>query len=113
MKGGAHVDVCYGMGMPTILLRVEPPLPGGEGYFSVHPNDFQVTRVPCVGELITAGNDKEGRSLDYRVVLVQHSPQNCGPRDAEVFAVRVDVTDTIMEAWKQARKELGLPLDEE
>lgn len=98
--------------MPTILLRVEPPPPGGEGYFPAHPKDLQVTRVPCVGELIGVGNDKEGRSLDYRVVLVQHIPKNCGPREAEVFAVRVDIAEITVELWKQVRKDLGLPFEE-
>lgn len=96
--------------MPTILLRVEPPPPGAEGYFPTHPKDLKLTRVPCVGELINAGNDEKGHSLDYRVVLVQHIAN--GAREAEVFAVRVELTDTIIEVWKQARKELDLPFDE-
>jgi hypothetical protein len=76
--------------------------------FQAQPKDYDLSRVPCLGEVIGLGNDKEGISADYRVVLVYHRviPQGAV---VEVYAVRVDITNEIQAVkpkgkWKNPLK---------
>lgn len=67
--------------------------------------DYEFSRVPCVGEILSMGNDADGIHAAYRVVLVVHAPRGtvrrpagAKPFDAEVYAARVDFPKAVLGA---------------
>lgn len=85
--------------MPTIRVMVSPPV-GGEEYpgekMHLHPDDFEFSRVPNVGEIVALRDKKSGRQTLYRVLaVVQLSGGD--PVDAELYAQRVDIMDVLRE----------------
>lgn len=82
----------------TVSVRDEK---AGESEFRVFgEDDYELSRVPEVGELITVGEDTRGHSLDFRVLLVRHEPAKANRTDAMVYVERVNIADHITGAAK-------------
>ena len=92
--------------MAKVMLFLGPTETGFPP-FQLQPKDFTLSRVPCLGEVIGLGNDEEGISSDYRVVLVHHIPKGLISKDvaAEVYAVRVSIVDMIEEVTPKEKWE--------
>ncbi|HVZ86647.1 MAG TPA: hypothetical protein VHG72_06750 [Polyangia bacterium] len=61
----------------------------GDNGFQTLGETLTFTRVPNVGEYVNIGDDTEGMSADYRVVLVLHAPLKPNGVDAEIYMERV------------------------
>jgi hypothetical protein len=85
--------------MATVLLFIDNKKP-----FKLIDREFQFTRVPSQGEIVSLGADENGLAADYEVVLVVHMPLQPKGRDAEVYLRRIDLSAEIMQ-----RQEKGDP----
>lgn len=78
------------MTMITCTMYVGEGDPAAESPFKVLPEDTEFHRVPVKGEIVSLGDDKDGRALHYEVVMVVHRPDAEG--NVEIYANRVDLT---------------------
>ncbi len=94
--------------MPNVLIFVDPD-PDGVAPFRIIDRKFAFDRIPCIGEIISLGNDEDGIAADYEVVLVHHAPLQPKDIDAEVYGHRVFLPDVIKAATKPLRSGIWKP----
>ncbi len=87
--------------MPKVIVFLDSD-PGGDAPFLIvtrkSGNDaLELSRVPCLGEIVNLGADADGIAADYEVVIVRHLLSGAREPEAEVYMRRINMTDVILE----------------
>lgn len=78
------------------MPKIYPFIPDPEGQLNWRvgtDENLDFSRVPCVGEYISLGNDTAGIHAVYQVVAVIHAAGRPNDTDAEVYLRRVEFLD--------------------